>query len=318
MHVSYGLSNYPQYFQKWPAPQLDEAIESLEKQLREAKIARSRLEDRKSYVEAYEPLHPWLREPKAEDIFVEAVVNFLKESSLDSSGARELLAATQEIPGVFSFDLLKPEVCNSLQEEFAHYVRYRDAYVQAHDGESPPGTLRERLQLADCGLSGFENFAFETLAKPLCRVLFGTSQDTGVADIDAVHGYTVGYGPSESKDRNVTREALVPHVDDAEITLNVCLSDQFQGGALTFHGKRTPQTVLAYDLPKPHEHDYTHTLGRAIIHLGNHMHEVKPVTSGERHVLIFWFRSWRNYRANHCPCCLKFRRKACICSPEWN
>lgn len=119
--------------------------------------------------------------------------------------------------------------------------------------------------------------------------------------------------------KNVTRNALIPHTDDAEVTLNVCLADGFTGGALRFHGKRDDSRVFGpSEIPEPHQFDYVHTLGRALFHLGAHFHEVRDVSDGHRHVLICWFKSWAAYRASHCPCCLKFRRDVCVCSPSWN
>ena len=45
---------------------------------------------------------------------------------------------------------------------------------------------------------------------------------------------------------------------------------------------------------------------------------MRYLDAGHRHVLICWFKSWAAYRASHCPCCLKFRRDVCVCSPSWN
>ena len=46
----------------------------------------------------------------------------------------------------------------------------------------------------------------------------------------------MGYAPNERPSKNLIRNALIPHSDDSEITLNVCLSEGYTGGELNFHG----------------------------------------------------------------------------------
>jgi len=62
--------------------------------------------------------------------------------------------------------------------------------------------------------------------------------------------------------------------------------------------------------------------GHAVIHAGRKLHEVLPVTSGERFALIMWSRSLSNVRAGACPCCWMNNRNSieckCIVSPAWN
>lgn len=294
MHVMYGLDQYPQYFYKWPLSDVEEAIELLESRLRAAKAARDAMAEKaQSYVYRGEGVELELA-PAARRMMEDG----------DYSEIRE------EAPGIYSFDLLSERCCEKLRDEIARYVRYKNEWI-SENGRHPPGVLRERLQLVDAGLANIQEDLF-LLAKPLAARLFDTKVDTP-------HGYVIGYASSENPEHNISRKGLVPHVDDSEVTLNVCLSGGFEGGGLQFHGLRTPdETTVAYELPEPNQFTYQHQLGRAVMHLGNHFHEVKDVTAGERHVLIVWLRSWNDYRASHCPCCLKFRRRYCVCSPEWN
>lgn len=325
MHAMYGLDQYPQYMLKWPSSHVDEAVSLLEARLQQAREAQAALRARETYVAQYEPLHPKLRLPKAVDVFTPRVCSAIERLASkvppSLSALRSLFDLVEEMPGVYSFNLLSRECCEQLREELAHYARYREAWMAAHEGQVPPGTLRERLQLLDAGLAEFERFLFEAVAKPLSKILFGSfgTREDVVGEVDTSHTFAVGYGEHENIQHNITRKALVPHVDDAEVTINVCLSSSFTGGSLRFHGLRSPdKTTVAYELPEPNQFNYQHRLGRAVMHLGNHFHEVLDVTSGERHVLIMWLRSWKKYRASHCPCCLKFRREYCVCSPEWN
>lgn len=325
LHFMYGLDQYPQYLRKWPVEAVDEAVRLLEERLAQARESRDALQARAHCIASYAPLHPELRTPEAADVLTPAALAVAaqlgKKTPPTLAELKRLLGLVEETPGVYSFDLLTQDCCDKLRAELVNYAHFRDSWMAAHDGAVPPGALRERLQLVDAGLSGFEAFLFRVVAKPLAKILFASdgSRSANVGLVDTPHTFFVGYGPTENVAGNVTRKALVPHIDDAEVTLNVCLSADFDGGGLQFHGIRTPQkTSLAYDLPTPNQCSYQHRLGRAVIHLGAHFHEVLDVTRGERHVLIMWCRSWREYRASHCPCCLKFRRDFCICSPEWN
>jgi predicted 2-oxoglutarate/Fe(II)-dependent dioxygenase YbiX len=69
--------------------------------------------------------------------------------------------------------------------------------------------------------------------------------------------------------------------------MNIGLGCEFEGGELAFHGVRGTQAEGERD----DSFRYTPTLGRALIHLGRHLHEVLPVTSGDRHQLIMWARA---------------------------
>ena len=109
----------------------------------------------------------------------------------------------------------------------------------------------------------------------------------------------------------LSRTALVPHTDDSEVTLNVCLGREFQGGVLRLKGLRSGAGEGQVQA------DIVPSAGRAVLHLGQHLHEVTAVTAGERFALIMWMRS-HAFRAATCPCCMTFRRQRCICAPSWN
>lgn len=109
-----------------------------------------------------------------------------------------------------------------------------------------------------------------------------------IADqLDEHHGFAVEY--SLDKDRQ-----LDFHVDDSEVTLNICLGVEFEGGELYFGGIRCP--VHQQNPPKPDEAFLVgHEVGSALLHLGRHRHAATPIKAGRRMNLILWCRSsqWR-------------------------
>ncbi|KAL9372395.1 hypothetical protein Peur_034639 [Populus x canadensis] len=80
------------------------------------------------------------------------------------------------------------------------------------------------------------------------------------------------------------------HVDDSEVTLNVCLGKQFSGGELFFRGTRCDKHVNTGSQPEE-IFDYSHVPGGAVLHLGRHRHGVRATTSGHRINLLLWCRS---------------------------
>jgi len=118
--------------------------------------------------------------------------------------------------------------------------------------------------------------------------------------------------------------AQVPHTDDSEVTLNVCLGKDFTGGEIIFG------TVRGDGGSASGGHGETMTVppsaGRGVLHLGRHLHGVSPVTGGQRFALVLWARSLEGTRSEICPCCWINRRDrsegskgtSCICGPDWN
>ncbi|OIW03601.1 hypothetical protein TanjilG_06110 [Lupinus angustifolius] len=133
-----------------------------------------------------------------------------------------------------------------------------------------------------------EDFGFETMLdmlmegfiRPLSRVFFA---EVGGSTLDSHHGFVVEYG----QDRDVD---LGFHVDDSEVTLNVCLGKQFSGGELFFRGTRCENHVNT-DTQSEEIFDYSHAPGQAVLHRGRHRHGARATTSGHRVNLLLWCRS---------------------------
>lgn len=112
-------------------------------------------------------------------------------------------------------------------------------------------------------------------------------------------------------------DKLNAHTDDSEVTLNVGLVDTFTGGELHFRHVRGAHR-FSFGCAEPicqlyclsasltgirpltsgtdwegqtEPFSYMPEIGRGLIHMGRHLHEVLPVTSGDRHQYILWARS---------------------------
>lgn len=196
------------------------------------------------------------------------------------------------------------------------------------------GFNRRHVPLAAAGLDVVQD-ALLSVCAPLAAVLFPSIASDGsngaslTFRLDAsappspFHGHTLlryaymlGYASkgaisSAGTSSLLSRVSLVPHTDDSEVTLNVGLGRNFEGGALRLRGLRCTAdegTVQADIIPRA---------GRAVLHLGQHLHEVTAISAGERYALIMWMRS-HAFRAATCPCCATFRRQRCICAASWN
>ena len=172
---------------------------------------------------------------------------------------------------------------------------------------------RRPIDLDQIGLKWLNNLLFNIIMKPLAHFLFNETECNG--NLDWRQGYVAGYSNTPSEKAGVTRDHLVAHTDDSEVTLNICLGEYFEGGELIFHGLRgdtnNKKTVGTYNP----------TSGRAVMHAGRHLHSVRNVDLGNRYVLIIWGRSWNGVRKTTCPCCWLNRRKnnvSCICGSMWN
>jgi len=132
-----------------------------------------------------------------------------------------------------------------------------------------------------------DDFGFIDAMKGLVRILLNPLSKVCYPHIgntlDGQYGFIVSY--EMDKDRK-----LDFHVDDSEVTLNLCLGKIFEGGALFLGGVRCP----LHQQKKPLEGDqfnFDHVPGTGLLHLGKHRHSATPITSGERHNLILWCRS---------------------------
>ena len=105
------------------------------------------------------------------------------------------------------------------------------------------------------------------------------------ASLDHHHSYLVQYGRELDED-------LGFHVDDSEVTLNLCLGESFSGAELVMLGARCDRHRQT-PVEAGEELEIHHEPGMLVIHSGCHRHRVEPIRRGKRRNLIAWLRSSR-------------------------
>ena len=359
LHSCYGIDHYPDYLLNRFAIQdggaiqqadggggsgvvagrrehgaeatLDRLLHALEQQAAMVRAAKAAVATRAALLARYVPLHA-APDMVLDPALARALRDFAQRPAAAPAAAalHALLTPSGDGDGgrVYQFRLFRPEFCAALLGEMRHWCAWRDAQARA----DAPGADLLNFQIVPCDHFGAAwQRVFDALLARVVRVLGGLLYPgVGGGALDWRWPYVVGYSPTPSAARNATRQALVPHTDDSEVTLNVNLAAPPRGGRLLFRGLRNSAgegRVGAVVTPVP---------GSAVLHLGQHLHEVEAVGGGERHALIVWCRSMGRraaaapggggeggggggLRARVCPCCIKNRREAgCICAAAWN
>jgi hypothetical protein len=218
----------------------------------------------------YRPLHPELGR------FDPAMLNPGLEASLEALR-----------PDLFALRPLSEGTVAALLEEVNHlraWAREHRVYIEPPNSMNDYGVVLETL-----GLGGLAQGLMEAAVSPLAARLF---PEVGGASLSDSHAFVVEYERGGDVD-------LGFHVDDSDVTLNLCLGERpedggFEGGELYFQGRRCAlhrQTGCA-----PEEHlEVAHEPGVALLHAGKHRHGAWPLRSGRRVNLILWCRSpaWR-------------------------
>jgi len=268
------------------------------------------------------------RRPSLDDVLSGNIV-----VELDASQCEEWL--DQEMYDVYSFPLLAPSFCTKLKRVMKRLIQYQlqlqeEEEAKATQPNSDVGTrpntdfLGSRpVDLDVIGLPWINNLLFHLIIRPLSRHLFQNTET--MDDLDWRHGYIVGYNanPNPKGVEGTQRQRLVPHTDDSEVTLNIGMGDDFEGGDLAFWGLRNSKDEGNF------VGQFHPVIGTALLHAGRHLHEVKEVTGGNRYAYILWARSWKGVRSKTCPCCWLSRRQqsstsnrsyrnSCICGATWN
>jgi len=180
----------------------------------------------------------------------------------------------KEAEGIYSFDLFTEKFCRALLDEVDNYF---DTGLPVR---RPNSMNNYGLIVNEIGMRpAITKFQQEVLL-PIAKLLF---PNIGYS-FHNHHSFMVQYRATEDPNLDL-------HTDDSDVTVNICLGEEFTGSGLTFCGY-----VGAAD----HRHfnySYQHKKGRAVIHLGTRRHGADDIHTGTRRNLIIWNHNSK-YRAS--------------------
>lgn len=222
------------------AADLDRLEQGLALQLEAVREEKRSRQAQESALRSYVPKHPAIGGQGALMAALHPAVHAAIERG-SKLALRALLR--EEAPGVYSLALLSPEFCQRVVEEVQHFAQWRTAAVEA--GTTGAAAIPHRTTaLAHAGLRGVALELLDRVIRPIAAVLFDdvsccaalrrsplTTRPSphpyvqcGGGSLDWVQGFVAGYAAQPGGEaRNLTRTSLVPHTDDSEVTLNVCL-----------------------------------------------------------------------------------------------
>ncbi|KAL9681666.1 hypothetical protein QQ045_013453 [Rhodiola kirilowii] len=189
-----------------------------------------RISELKSYREKilsnYQPLHSELYTMAIERYITPRFIKAVNENT--EAGYRSIMA--QPSPGVFTFEIFQPQFCELLLSEVENIKRW------VHDTKfrimQPNTMVKCGVSLTDFGLGSMLDRLMDYI-RPISKLFFS---DVGGGTLDTNHGFIAEYGPDIDDNDGF-------HIDDSEVSLNVCLGDEFSGGNLYFRGIRCDNHV---------------------------------------------------------------------------
>jgi len=174
-------------------------------------------------------------------------------------------------PGIFVFPLFTFSFCDLLLAEIA-------SFEATTLPRRRPNTMNNfGLILNEIGMEGLMADLVKRIISPVAKKCF--AREIFSSTIDCNHSFVVQYS-FENGDRG-----LDMHHDASEVTLNVCLGEEFQGAGLHFCGQNGKADYRKTSIV------LQHAKGQAVLHLGRQRHGADDITVGERTNLIVWARS---------------------------
>ncbi|EPS65631.1 hypothetical protein M569_09146, partial [Genlisea aurea] len=248
----------------------------------------------------YQRLHKELYSVQAEAFFRPSFLRAMKENT--EQGFRKIMS--EPCPGIFKFQMLEPGFCEMMMAEVANFERW--VSETKFRIVKPNRFSKSGVVLDDFGLESMLDKVVEDFIRPISKIFFA---DVGGATLDGHHGFVLEYGAGRNMDCGF-------HVDDSEVTLNVCLGKQFSGGELFFRGVRCDKH-LHTEIQNDELYDYDQSPGFAVLHRGRHRHGARTITSGNRISLLLWcrssaFRELRKYQKDFsgwCPECMREKKE---------
>ncbi|XP_053636570.1 2-oxoglutarate and iron-dependent oxygenase domain-containing protein 2 [Cherax quadricarinatus] len=226
----------------------------------------------------YKPIHPQIftLQPLFLDPRFQEIVSLAEKPEQMVDGILKHMESHQE--RIYSLPVFTKEFCKLFLDELVNFE------------ESPlpkdqPNTMNQYgIKLDEFGFDNFISSLRQTYLTPLTKLLF---PDVGGESLDSHKAFIVTYKEGQDVD-------LDYHYDNAEVTLNVCLNEDFSDGDLYFGPMRNETSSQRLG--------YSHKLGRGVLHRGQQRHGALPISDGVRYNLIVWMRS-SQVRNELCPMC---------------
>lgn len=214
-------------------------------------------------------LHGYLYSPSPEDVFNSRVLHALSAHPSSVGTALWTLASKTQVDGVFVIDLFT--------EKFLHDVRQELLWLRSSGVplRRPNGMNRFGCILSDLGFDALIELLADMVVRPLSKLAF--PQWVRDDDMRELYAFSVQYAMGGDLE-------LSEHADASCVTLNVCLGDVFDGGALAFRGVRFKDK----NADRREWEEVPQQLGKAVLHMGQHIHSATRLQSGTRENLIIW------------------------------
>ena len=233
----------------------------------------------------------------------------------------EELEIEEGIDGIYSMEFFTKEACGYLMERTKIFAHYLHNHLEKDVEESSLEDFKKRPPPLNYMGLGFLEELLLHIVNIIAPLAFPDYVDCNA--LDWSHGYIVGYSRDQrAQGMAVQRSGLVTHTDDSEVTCNIALNDDYEGGELVMHGLRgdDDEDEIKTRIKK--------SSGTLIIHSGRRLHEVASIQEGSRYHLICWTRNLVGIRRRACPCCWMNNRRRqraldglidnCICAEWWN
>lgn len=219
-------------------------------------------------------------------------------SALQQDDPTALDALLTEVhPDIYSFRPMSTAWVQMMLEESLHFEQWAVETGCLHD---PPNSMnRDGVILDQVGISDAMQSLMARVVVPVARRRF---PEVGGGSLDDHHAFVVAYQPAGDR-------SLGFHVDDSDVTLNLCLGSFFSGGALYFEGRRCAQHRQT-GCSDADRFVWEHQPGVALLHAGKHRHGALAIEGGERRNLIVWCRSKAQPVGDDCaPWCQESMRR---------
>ncbi|XP_020232763.2 uncharacterized PKHD-type hydroxylase At1g22950 [Cajanus cajan] len=230
---------------------------------------------REKIILEYLPLHKEIYTMDAENFFTPSFLRAIQENT--EAAFKSIMH--QPCKGIYTFNMLQPLFCQKLISEVIHFEKW--ALHNKRKIMRPNIINRSGVVLDDFGLEPMLHRFMTDFIRPMSQVFY---TEFGGSSLDSHHGFAAVYGI----DKGVKVDW---HVDDAEVSINICLgSKDFSGGQLFFRGVRCDEHLNS-EIHPDEIFNYCHVPGHAILHLASNRHGVEHVTSGIGMNLVLWCRS---------------------------